>query len=303
MKIKLETAEQVVWKYHFFGWGQAIKTLSSLHNNYGIKFIGYLDEIASSQEIKEPFIGFFHHTPYSPNNKHYEKLKGLNFYFNSKIWEKNKKYCKGIFTLCNYTKKFIEKNFNIHVDNLWFPMPNNNVNLFCWEKYYKNKTKIIFNPGNWLRDLNFYNKLKTSKIKTITKNWKKISPYFEDPNESIECLGYLNYENYDKLISSNIVFQCYFDVAASNTILECIAKNTPIIVNRLPAAEEYLGKDYPLFYNNSEEASTLCDDEDMIYAGHVYLKNMNKKIFTSEYFLNSFISSKIYKNIKNILLL
>ena len=32
--------------------------------------------------------------------------------------------------------------------------------------------------------------------------------------------------------------------------MECIKANNPIIVNRLESIENYIGKEYPLFYDN-----------------------------------------------------
>ena len=54
-------------------------------------------------------------------------------------------------------------------------------------------------------------------------------------------------------------------------------------MNRLPALEEYLGKDYPLFYERIEDATGLFS-VDRILEGHAYLKSMDKGPFTGEYF-------------------
>lgn len=297
MKFKLKN--QTIWGYHFFGWGNAIDCIKKLHSDYGVLFLDYMDDIIAFKEISEPFVGFFHHTPESPTGKYYEKLKGLNHYLESKIWKKNEKKCKGIYTLSLYNKNFIKNKTECNVDSLYHPIPDN-VNLFSLEKYKKNKSRNLYHPGNWLRDLNSFKKLKTNRNKIISKHWKEISLDNPDIDSSIYCMGYISKEEYDKFTSENIIFQCYYDVSASNTILECIGKNTPIILNRLPAAEEYLGKEYPLFFNTLEEASFLCEDENLIEEAHFYLKNMDKTIFSKKYFLQSIIKSNIYQNLKKI---
>ena len=71
--------------------------------------------------------------------------------------------------------------------------------------------------------------------------------------------------------------------SANNAVVECIVRNTPLVVNRLPALEEYLGKDYPLFFDRIEDATRLFA-VDKILEGHTYLKDLDKRPFTGEYF-------------------
>ena len=78
---------------------------------------------------------------------------------------------------------------------------------------------------------------------------------------------------YDNLLSENIVFIDLFDAAANNTVLECILRRTPIIINKLPATVYYLGKDYPLFFNHINEVPKLLTTENIVKA-HEYLKNL-----------------------------
>ena len=46
---------------------------------------------------------------------------------------------------------------------------------------------------------------------------------------------------YDRILSSSIILSSYLAASASNVIVECIARNTPLITNRVPPIEEYLG--------------------------------------------------------------
>ena len=40
--------------------------------------------------------------------------------------------------------------------------------------------------------------------------------------------------------------------------------NTPIVINRLPAVVEYLGADYPFYFNSLEEARDKALNFDLI---------------------------------------
>ncbi|KAJ3223130.1 hypothetical protein HDU81_009390 [Chytriomyces hyalinus] len=55
---------------------------------------------------------------------------------------------------------------------------------------------------------------------------------------------------YDKLLSENIVFLKLMDASAVNTVIECIVRNTPVLVNRHPAVVEMLGTEYPFYYRD-----------------------------------------------------
>jgi hypothetical protein len=85
----------------------------------------------------------------------------------------------------------------------------------------------------------------------------------------------------------NIVFINLIDASAVNTIIECIVRNTPIFVNRLPATEEALGISYPLFYNEISEVTNMLN-MNKITEGYNYLSKMNKDKFKIETFINDF---------------
>jgi hypothetical protein len=118
-----------------------------------------------------------------------------------------------------------------------------------------------------------------------------------DNHQSVECLDMTPNDKYDHLLTENVVFINLVDASAVNTIIECIMRNTPICVNRLPAVEEYLGCDYPLYYDNYDEASYKLSDLKMIKKAHEYLQSLDKSIFTIEYFMRDFINNTIYNNL------
>jgi polysaccharide pyruvyl transferase WcaK-like protein len=106
-------------------------------------------------------------------------------------------------------------------------------------------------------------------------------------NDDIKVITYLENCNYDLLLMQNIVFINLIDASAVNTIIECIVRNTPIFVNRLPATEEALGISYPLFYNEISEVTNMLN-MNKITEGYNYLSKMNKDKFKIETFINDF---------------
>lgn len=135
--------------------------------------------------------------------------------------------------------------------------------------------------------------------KKITNNWYK--HFYEDTIsklKTIDIINYTNNEEYDKLLSENIVFINLVDASAVNTIIECIVRNTPIIVNKHPAVVELLGEDYPLYYKNdtsdyyniNKEIENLVSNGLKIKKAYSYLSKMNKKKLMIENFVFSLIN-------------
>lgn len=90
---------------------------------------------------------------------------------------------------------------------------------------------------------------------------------------SVKILDTLSNDQYDNILTKNIVYINLIDAAAVNTILECAIRMTPIIVNKLPAVMEILGEDYPLYIENIDKIT--CKD---IKRAHLYLKSIHKNI-------------------------
>jgi Polysaccharide pyruvyl transferase len=108
---------------------------------------------------------------------------------------------------------------------------------------------------------------------------------------SVDILDNYSNEDYDTLLSENIVFLSFMsDPSASNTVVECIVRNTPLIVNRFPALEEVLGEDYPGFYpdGNLFQAAAMSIDLNHIFLIHQYLKRLDKTKFYLEHFMADF---------------
>lgn len=125
-------------------------------------------------------------------------------------------------------------------------------------------------------------------LKTVISNNDTIKQHIIQIFNSTLTLDHLNDDEYKKLFIQNIIFENYDDCSASNTILECIAFNTPIIVNSHPAIIEYLGPDYPLYYDaekyDIEGKFNLEFDNEDISRANKYLQNLDKSKFSSKTF-------------------
>lgn len=104
-------------------------------------------------------------------------------------------------------------------------------------------------------------------------------------DQSVTILDTLPDDAYDDLLGKNIVFLKMVDCSAVNTVLECIMRNVPLLVNRHPALEEVLGSQYPGFYVNLYHAAALAQDLNAVMSMHEYLARSNKSRFNIQGFV------------------
>lgn len=115
---------------------------------------------------------------------------------------------------------------------------------------------------------------------------KKYNILLKKNYEQVKIISGVDNDEYDSLLNSSVIFLHLIDAAAVNTLIECIVRNTPIIINKLPAVVEYLGPDYPLYYEDIDKVVNL--DLEKIRKAHFYLCKMNKKKFMIDTFINGF---------------
>jgi len=257
--------------------------------------------------INEHWIGMFH---YSPNLPSFIK-DDLNYIANNQNVLNNLKYCKGIIVLSENSYNHIKKNpnyKNIKIINLKHPIE-------TIERKF-NFDKFITNKNNWnIIQIGLQDRI-CSCIYTLKTKYKKIwLPGRENaaPNylmneckslniqinfKSVEIKRLENHNDFDNLLQNNIVIIPLFGASANNSVLEIIEMNIPAFVTRLSATEEYLGKEYPLYFNNNEELENIINNEELLIEklkkGHEYLCKLDKTEFRYEHFnreLYKFISS------------
>ena len=116
--------------------------------------------------------------------------------------------------------------------------------------------------------------------------------------ENTFALDRLEDHEYDQMLCENIVFLDLYTTSANNAVIESIARGTPILINRLPATEEYLGKDYPFYFESWDEAAQKALDFDLVKTTHEYIMNSRtRKKLTAESFREAFMQSEVYKTL------
>jgi hypothetical protein len=96
-----------------------------------------------------------------------------------------------------------------------------------------------------------------------------------------------NYNDYDRLVRQNIVIIDLWAAAANNAILEGAALQAPFLIRKLEGPVEYLGAEYPLFFENLDEVQYLLDHEDLLrqkmLEAHLYLKQRDVSMYSIDH--------------------
>ena len=250
--------------------------------------------------MSENWIGIFH---YSPDLPGFIK-DDLNYIANNNNVVRSLSYCKGIIVLSNNSLNKLRQNpiyKNINTIALKHPIENISIK-FTIDKFIANTNKCLVQLG--LQDRI------TSTIYMINSKYKKLwlpsraSKHYlkneayalnitaqitESINSNKVDIKYIeNHTDFDNILQTNIVIIPLFGASANNSVLEIIEMNIPAFVSRLPATEEYLGKEYPLFYNNISEVETIINDDikllSKVTEGYTYLSKMDKTQFSYDYF-------------------
>lgn len=267
----------------------------------------------------EPWVGFIHNPPKMPIWFSYKESPQMMF--NKKAWQDSLEHCVGLFALSKYHAEWIKQQTGKPVSILYHPTEIPDVQ-FDFNKFVENSNKKIVQIGWWLRKLNAIyqlpiakdNALKYEKIRLIPlfskyadqhirylMNLEKKIYHLNMIDEFLENtvdLVALSNQEYDLLLSENIVFVELYDSSANNAVIECIARGTPLLVNPLPSVVEYLGTDYPMYFSTLEEAAEKAMNLSLIWDTHQYLKNSEvRNKLSAEYFLKSFQESEVYQMI------
>ena len=289
---------------------------------------GSFEILATSEErgivpYKEPWVGVIH-LPHEIPEDHYFHWSSTRYMFTKDIWKKSLDRCIGLFTLSQYHADWIREQTGKPTSDLIFPTEIPEA-TFDFDKFLANSKKKIVQIGFWLRSpyavyqlpVPEDNPLKYTKVRILasrkSNKWfylqqkrlfekeqrvyeRTVDPIYVENTVEIDPLPDAEY---DALLSENIVFMYLYDAIANNTVVECIARATPLLVNPLPSVVEYLGKGYPFYYENYSVAAKKALDVDLIKETHHYLKDWEvRKKLSDDYFLKSVLESDVYRNIR-----
>ena len=295
---------------HRGGWGSIINSMNeSMFFNEKSKY--YFFDIIEKEFLwrtdyvcENKWAGIIHCTSQTPP---YLKEINIENMFNNENFIKSLPNCMFIVSLSNNLTKYLKRkineelNLDITIYTIYHPVVSENIPYFDMQSFIDNDNKNLIQVGQQLRKMSsiyLLNSISCNKMwLTGTKKFERVLDLLEKEiaflnidknllNPNIVMHYTESFEEYDELLCKNLVFIHLFDASANNTVLECIIRNTPIIVNKLEGVVDYLGPEYPLYFNHLEEVPHLINTQ-KIEEAHKYLKQLDKSKFTISHFINS----------------
>lgn len=274
-----------------------------LHRPNGVLCHTYADWLFASESVLErPWVGFLHGTVTAPPELsiHYGRAWSLQEFVASERWASVARECRGLFTLSGHTRRFLERNVACPVDHLVYPTELD-VPLFTPEQFERSSDRKIVLVGHWLRrwqdlyDLSVRGLRKVLLLGADFDYARLESSFGLRVDSSVHRLPRLSDLQYDELLAESIVFLPLYDAAAVTTLVECIARNTPVLLNRLEAHRDYLPDDYPYYYDSLDQAAEKAQDPTAMRAAYECLQQIPKDRFRIESFIESLQGSPVYQ--------
>lgn len=321
MIAKLRVESHIHYGHHRSGWDFAIQSIACLNsededaillNTVVDRDFAELFPSARREErsaYQRPWAGFIHVPPGVPGWLEYQKSP--EHYFQLPEWKKSLPHCRGLMTLSRDLRDWVSEHApGIPVLALHHPteFPEKG---FDFEAYLRHGEAVV-QVGWWLRRLSsiHFLPLPRQRKHLLIPFPESERPRFETalqadrartnapPLEQWEATIHPRVPNdaYDEMLSRSIVFLDLYVAAANNAVIECMVRRTPILTRNLPATREYLGDDYPFFFDSLEEAASKAADASLVLKTHEYLRAKDLSFLSGETFCRSLAESSMYQS-------
>jgi hypothetical protein len=301
---------------HRSGWPYVLSLLARLHTPGGVLLDTFIERTFcwhpdGVRPHQRPWIGIIHVPPGIPDWFQAEQSNAR--IFRSRAWKKSLPLCRGLFTLSRTHQRSLAGLFTFPVETLLFPTETPDL-TWSMEAFTRNRARKIVHVGWWLRRLHSIYQLVVPDyekivlqidyadvpglMRTERKLLKKQGGFDDTLYQTARSVPFVSNADYDALLAENIVFVDLYDASANNIVGECLVRGTPLLVNRLPAVEEYLGADYPFYFASLAEAAAKAADHDLVRQTHLYLRRHPMRLrLTGEQFLADLTASALYRSL------
>lgn len=299
--------------FHVQGWPYAFSFLTQLKTRLLIddfveQTFVYCEKEPTPHE--KPWVGFFHHPGDFPRvgiHRHNPSVFGTHPAFLDSL-----EFMVCGFALTESLADWWEKQTGKPFFAVKYPYeePKNKWTMKAWEE---NSNQSIVQAGWYLRNTrciyqvprdSAYSKIRLlPKNKgncipeydaTIAKHWRKYGGRQEFGG--VFDFSYVPAAEYIQYFTENIIIMENFASSANTVVMDCIMMNTPLLINKNPSVIEYLGEDYPLYFEHPEQVPELVQSIRVRHA-HEHLQRINKKQFAGEFFRKQ-VQARIHQAVK-----
>jgi len=262
-------------KQHRSGWPDAMAAIARYQDPHGILLDDFVEQTFGyerrQESYREPWVGIFHHPPHPPEILEPEyRLPDL---LASRPLGESLVELRLAIALSDYLADWLRPRLPCPVAVLrlcsatpplyWSPV--------AWEHA---RPRRLLSVGHYLRNTRILHHVPqirgVDKVRVLSqlphvRTWdQRVARHYRDtePRRShgwVEGAGYVAPKLYDRWLAESVLITELMDASANTAILDAIARCTPLIVNRHPAAVEYLGPDYPLYYDTPDQVPQLLE--------------------------------------------
>lgn len=291
---------------HRSGWDYVLQSISHLYTEAGVVLDDFVErtflyskEWHSYTVYKEPWVGIVHHASDIPT--WYLRNLSLLGMIETPRWQESLPQLKLLIAMAPRLQQWLQLQYpEIPVALLKHPTGRPSI-MWTPERFAGNPEKKLLQVGWFCRNTAAIEQIPASQQFWLTRarlvpesRWAAHAEvccrqYCRRPCTTVEKIEPQDEISYDMLLAKNIVFMEVIAAAANNTVVECVARNTPIVLNRHPGPMYYLGDDYPLFYDDIAEVPRLVTPERVLQA-YEHLRRMDKTWIRGAYFAESLAS-------------
>lgn len=250
---------------------------------------------------KTPWIGFMRHGFHEACHPY-----GGQDLFQHDLWLASLRFCKGLITFSKKQANCVEHALqkvgfsDVRVFTIDFPtVPPSFHSLFRFSRFMSHAHKRLLTIGRWMRDTPAFYQLHAPQmyqktiiirdfdddfmeeqqdmqeqhyLEVIKKRSSTNTSIMQSAKKGVDVWMHVPAGRVEELLAEHIVFLKLWDVTMCHTVLQCIVRGTPILLNRHPVLEELLGASYPGFYDTLDQAAAILQSVLRIYCIHVYLR-------------------------------
>lgn len=256
----------------------------------------------NNRVMRKPWVGIVHYTPDLPET--FPKFETLQGVLAEKSFRSSLPWCRALIVFSQRNAEYLREMLpGVHIVTMKHPVGISStprqfdIGVFemrrmsrsvamLGQQYRRLSTLVLLRvkyPKVWLPGNAKLNKARFAELYARDAHAPK-----KNDLDSFSIVYTKNFDEYDDFVLNNIIVLDVFDAAANNAVLEAIAMANPIFVRRHRAIEEYLGSEYPLFFNTLEEAEFIMNSErdllEHMRSAHTYLKALPREQFKIEEF-------------------
>lgn len=298
MKYRLARGQVIGAGTHRGGWPRVHEKLSAFHDPSASIVLDdfvdathmYAQDRLRQCECKDnDWVGFFHHPGVVDSPLQTDNTNSLKHICAKTTFGQVAHKLRHAFAFSDEACEKLRNYVDAPVTKLWHPMGDECMRQWTHSKrlwqvgFYLRNLQAAFHVGDLSGDV-FRSAPLTSWYKARDA---KLAQHYGKARNRVYDIRRLADRDYDELMCSSVVLTWLYGASANNVLLECIARATPIIVNRLPAVEEYLGYNYPLLIDDLNEVEYVYNDTSKVMDAHLYLKERQKVMWSMEDLINA----------------